>query len=127
MAKSAAFKSEALASRILARTGISLSGTNANTLRRAAVTLRTWAERECGDANGAVSRHPDGKTYWESATTGRSYPVRDLETGALNRIKEVCAATGLHFFYQTDPRGPALYVSTLPITGEDYTIGVAVY
>lgn len=63
------------------------------TLRRAQLTLRRWAEREC---NGEIERDEEtGKTFAFREYRGETrtgYTVPDLETGALRRIKETVDA-----------------------------------
>lgn len=110
----------------------------ARTLRRAQMTLHRWAEEEC---NGTIQREGeqgDGKPFrvwtgqlWSHHAkrmeyTERRTPCPDREAGALRRVAEVCAASGLHFYHQTDPRGCALFVSTEPLTDQNYsTAGIA--
>ena len=53
-------------------------------------------------------------------------PIADREAGALRRVRAVCAANGLHFYHQGDPRGCALYVAREPLDGSNYTRGFAV-
>ena len=110
-----------------------LTQDHARTLRRAQMTLHRWAEEEC---NGTIQR-PDecgGKPVrmfphahvkgWTGS--GNYYPIPDREAGALRRVAEVCAAAGLHYYNQTDPRGCALFVSTEPLTDQNYsTAGIA--
>ena len=125
-------KSRALSARLNAR-GIPAATDQADKLRRAEMTLHRWAEGECGDGNDRASwcivRDEDGKTYREMHPhNGKSYRVRirDLETGALNRVREVCESLGAHFYHQGDPRGCALYVDAEPLTDTAYTRGVAI-
>ena len=107
---------------------------DAATLRRAALTLHRWAEGECGDSNTygswCIVREPDGKTCREriSSRDGkrRMDRIPDRETGALRRVAEVCARYGLHYYHQTDPRGPALYVSREPLDKTNYTRGTGI-
>lgn len=117
----------------LERRGINASFDQANTLRRAELTLQRWTEKECGDSNNYRSWSIE-----RDETTGKpyecSYPhdsnrvskrlIPDLEKGALKRIQAVCLALNIHFYHQTDPRGCALYVSKEPLRGNDYTRGV---
>jgi hypothetical protein len=113
--------------------GISLSFDEANTLRRAQLTLHRWAELECGDGNDYASwsierDEATGKPFFcRYPHDGKMYRTRiaDREAGALKRVKAICGAHGLHFYHQTDPRGCALYVSNEPLLDHNYTRGVA--
>jgi len=85
-------------------------------LRRISMTLHRWYERECGIDGGCVERTPEGKAVWRSAMTGRTFPTRDMEKGALRRLAKIFDSTGkpqrisATYYLQTDPRGVALYV-----------------
>ena len=113
----------------LANRGINVDFDVAHTLRRAELTLHRWAELECGDGNDyaswAIERdETTGKPYlcrYPHNGPMRRYATPDREKGALKRV----AATGLHFYHQTDPRGAALYVSNVPLNDQNYsTAGV---
>ena len=113
--------------------GIDATYEQANTLRRAEKTLRTWAEQECGDssehASFSIERDEETGTPYRCVYPHDTNKVRrtrtpDLEAGALKRVKEVCATLGLHFFHQTDPRGACLYVSREMLTDSNYNRGV---
>lgn len=99
------------------------------TLRRAELTLHRWAERECGDgSNWAIERdETTGKPFNVYHGPGKPsrYAIPDREAGALRRVAAVCAAYGLHYYHQPDPRGCALYVSAKPLTDTNYSNGVA--
>ena len=103
-----------------------LTTEQARTLRRAEKTLHRWAEEEC---NGTIQREGDqgdGKPFrvwWQDILSGKIYktPTADREAGALRRVAQVCKEAGLHFYHQTDPRGCALYVSTEPLTAQNYS------
>ena len=117
-----------------------LSLEDAETLRKAELTLNRWSEKECGwstpgpyGASFALVRdecdHARGyigteKPYIEIhpnvGTKTRVYffvsgtiwqPIPDLEAGALRRVEEVCERNGLQYYHQRDPRGCSLYVS----------------
>jgi len=99
-------------------------------LRRAELTLHRWHEQECGIDNGnggtvVISRgDEDGKPY--RSIHGRlghicTYPVSDLEAGAIRRVEDVCKSLGLYYYVQTDPRGAALFVSDSPISDNNYS------
>ncbi len=116
------------------REGVEISNYEAGQLRRASLALHRWAELECGDGNDYASWGierdektgvPYMVTYPHTGDTRRRR-IPDREAGALVRVRELCAAHGLHFYHQTDPRGAALYVSRQVLTGANYTDGVAV-
>lgn len=105
------------------RYGIDLNFDDMNTLRRAALTLSSWGEMEC---NYWIDRETvPGKVYLKDEN-GRRRRISDRETGAINRIKEVCARNGIYFYHQTDPRGASLYLSITPMTSQDYSQKFAV-
>ena len=103
----------------------------ARTLRRAQMTLRRWAELECGTERGHIERleQLDGITRpvyvpdWRGRGPGGISPhvVPDREAGALRRVAKVCKDAGLHYYHQTDPRGCALYVSAEVLTSQNYS------
>lgn len=118
----------------LGQRGIGLSFDEANTLRRAQITLQRWAELECGIDGGCIQR--DEKTdipYWYNSRVRFVDPhdprawhrIPDREAGALRRVKAICEAHGLHFYHQTDPRGCALYVDREPLPDNNYSRGIA--
>ncbi len=117
----------------LAARGISASFDDANTLRRAQLTLHRWCELECGDGNDvcswSIERDEDTeipmRCVYPHKGDVRRYRIADKEKGALRRIDAICKRIGAHYFYQTDPRGCALYVSAEPIKDDNYTRGVA--
>jgi uncharacterized protein RhaS with RHS repeats len=118
----------------IARRGVSLSFEDANTLRRAQITLHGWNEAECGDSNDYASwsierdeatGKPYRVTYAHSENKARRYAVPDRETGALRRVRDICQRNGLHYWHQTDPRGCSLYVDIQPLTDCDYSRGIA--
>lgn len=117
----------------LMRAGISLD--DATVLRRIAMQLHRWHEKECGSESGGVERDEEtGRTYWYSSATGRRTPCPDLETPALKRLAKIMERyPQLGYYVQTDPRGAALYIlppGTVP-QGENvnayYSRGLAVY
>ena len=137
----------------LERLGVSVE--DAYALRRIAMTLHSWHERECG----CVERDEvTGKPYMNlvayKGEPAKRYYVPDLEKGSLKRLEKImdkydgCPIgeyfpdTGqlkfrevphLRAYVQTDPRGAALYIvkaSDVPPGGDIesyYTRGVAVY
>ena len=126
---------QALQHQIFQRCAVSLNYEDANTLRRAQLTLQRWAELECGNSNDygswAIERDDNGEgppfmvCCLHSSNEVRRTRIPDREAGALRRVKEICERNGLHFYHQTDPRGCALYVSDKPMPDFDYTRGVA--
>ena len=93
---------------------------DAETLRRAELTLAHWAERECGwntdHASVQLVRDEATNIPYHEVHMFRSNDqyrarVNDLETGALRRVAEVCKRNGLEFFHQGDPRGCSLYIA----------------
>jgi hypothetical protein len=99
-------------------TGARIDFDDAETLRRAELTLNRWATEEC---NGTIQRPwadtPDGDTgpyrpgrLWR-AEKGIFSRVPDRQAGALRRIAEVCKRNGLDFYHQGDPRGCSLYIA----------------
>jgi len=114
---------------------IGISYEQAETLRRASMTLHRWSELECGDghdyASWSIERDEQtGIPYLVTYPhTGKSYrrKVADRATGALKRITAILAPLGLHFYHQTDPRGCALHVSKEPLTDQNYSSrGIAI-
>ena len=101
------------------------------TLIRASRTLHRWFELECGDSNDyaswAIERDEEtGKPYRSVHPHNAAYPpfrvwVSDREKGARARIAKVCAALGLHYYIQGDPRGAALWISRTRIDADRYT------
>lgn len=101
----------------------------ADKLRRISMTLRSWHERECGIDGGCIERENDdgtGRAFWLSSHSGKRWPIRDMETGALRRLNAILArrnnvenaigatyqhpAGRLSAYVQGDPRGAALYI-----------------
>jgi hypothetical protein len=77
-------------------------------LIRASQTLSTWGEHEC---NGAIQQDEDtGRYYWYSRDGRKLSRAIDRESGSVKRAKAIAAKYGLEVYYQTDPRGCALYV-----------------
>jgi len=110
--------------------GIDASFEQANILRRAQLTLRGWAEAECGNSglssSWATERDEDtGKpfhcVYPHDSTKVRRTPIADREAGALDRVRGVCAALRAFYYHQTDPRGCSLHVSAERLTDQNYS------
>lgn len=118
----------------LVRAGITTG--DALALRRISMQLHRWHEKECGIDNGCIERdETTGKPLWRNAMTGKTYPVRDMETPALKRLDGIMAKyPTFRHYVQTDPRGAALYILTphnLAFIGEDsiesrYSAGICV-
>jgi len=100
--------------------GVRMASQDVRILRRAERTLRRWHERECGTKYGCIDYEEDGKPVWVSATTGESRPILDTKTRALRRVAEVCARYHLYYYVQGDPRGPALWIGTVPLDCASY-------
>ena len=126
-------KVKKLHERLLAR-GIDLNYVDVDKLRHQEMILHSWCEWECGLDNGRASYAivRDEKTqkpfveYHPYNGPSHRKKCADRETGALNRIKAICAKNNLHFYYQTDPRGCALFVSKEPLNQTNYTNGAAI-
>ena len=106
--------------------GIFLDLSDAEILRKAQMTLRTWSEALC---NGEIYREvASGFSYrviqYGMGQTAK-FRVPDREAGAIRRVRDVCTRLGLHFYHQTDPRGCALYVSREALSETDYSNGIA--
>jgi len=84
-------------------------------LRRDAMRLRRWYERCC--TNVEVN---DGKAY-EYDNFSTRWRVPNPEPGCFARISKICKKYTLYFYIQSDPRGPALYLSVNPIDNCRYT------
>lgn len=91
---------------------LGIRGADAAALVRASATLHTWGEHEC---NGAIQRdETTGRCAWYNTNTGKRIAfTSDRETGAVKRAKAIAARYGLTAYYQTDPRGCALYLVRL--------------
>lgn len=124
----------------------------AEALRRISRALRRWYELECGTHLGCIERDDaTGKPRFLSYS-GRRWPVRDMERGALRRLGRIIAARNerqplmsvvmlrdraapnvVETYIQTDPRGAALYIlrpgDVLPGSKAEscYTNGLCVY
>jgi hypothetical protein len=101
-------------------TGLGFTEPEVESLRRISNTLRRWHELECGINNGMVERDENGKPIWR-ASSGRSWPMRDYEKGALKRLETIITTRNKRFtvkdnapmlfhYIQTAPRGAALYI-----------------
>jgi hypothetical protein len=117
-------KTEMVRLRILDGCGVSVSFGDAQTLRKAAQTLRRWYAGECGDGVSVIFRNEEGKPFREFES-GLCVPIRDLESGALRRLADVCKRCGLSYKVNSDPRGASVWVNS---SGEspDYPFGVSV-
>lgn len=128
-------KSERLFALLTRLTSIGFTTREANTLRRAQLTLHGWDEAECGWDNGyasfaierdEVTGKPFRLTYPHTGKTYRT-AIPDREKGALKRIAKVVADRNtrewigsgiaidslpgtLRWYHQGDCRGCALYL-----------------
>ena len=91
------------------------------------------SELECGNGNDfqSWSIERDEETnipymcYYPHNEKNRRSRIPDREKGAIKRVANVCERNGIHFYYQSDPRGCSLYVSKEPIADRDYTKGIS--
>ncbi len=100
---------------------VGIVDSDAESLRRAALTLHRWAELECGDGNDwaswAIERDettgvPYMHRYPHSGKSSRSR-IADHEKGAQRRVESIAKRIGASVEYQGDPRGWPLML-TLP-------------
>ena len=108
------------------------------TLRRCEMTLHRWCELECGTDAGHIERDEktgkprffNARARYLTANDPRAWSiVPDRETGALKRVRVICERYGIDWYYQTDPRGCALYIAPRDagMNNMNYsTVGVAV-
>ena len=107
--------------------GIDLSQADAQALRRAEMTLRRWALRECGDGSGThIERNGTTGIPYEVADRSPWFQrINDNESAALQRVSALCERLGIYYHHQQDPRGPALFIAAEPMTDSDYSsVGV---
>ena len=111
---------------------IPASWDDANTLRRAQITLSRWSEQVCGGGNDyfswSIERDEHGLPYrcvYHRNGEMRRSLIADKEAAALRRVARICKALGCHFHHQTNPRWCALYVCKEPMSASDYSRGVA--
>ena len=107
------------------------SAAQAEVLRKISQTLTRWCEAEC---NGEIERSDSGRAERvHYSPTGERWAcaLPDRESGALRRLRIILAGTNWTYFYQTDPRGCALYL--IPVTETENiesrysSVGIAVY
>lgn len=96
--------------------GIGFSYNEAVSLRRVAMALSRWSEREC---NGEIERdETTGKPYAcyeHRGLDGKWFrsrsPIADKESAAANRLGAIMAGhPELWAYQQGDPRGASLYI-----------------
>lgn len=108
---------------------------DARALRRIAMTLHSWHEKECGTNHGCIERDEETSTpYWVSSMVMRRTRIADRESGAHRRLAAIMARyPTLVSYVQGDPRGAALYIlrtRDVPDGGNVeayYTRGLAVH
>ena len=107
------------------------SAAQAEALRRISQALTRWCEAEC---NGEIERSDSGRAervYYTRTGERLAYAIPDRESGALRRLRAILAGTDWTYFYQTDPRGCALYLIPMSETGNVESryssVGIAVY
>ena len=90
-------------------------GMDPNDYRRLAMIshqLHLWCVQE---SDGDIERCEEpGKVFRyygrnQPDTPIRRFPARDMETGAIKRAQAICERNGGRFYYQSDPRGCAVY------------------
>ena len=88
------------------------TGAEHDALRRIAMTLHSWSERECGNDYGCIERdEATGRPFWRYSDGRKGHAVRDMEKGALARLSKIQAAhPGYSLYVQGDPRGGTLYL-----------------
>lgn len=92
-----------------------------NLLRRQAITLRNLYECQC---NGCIR----DRLAWESwaeydrARESQMEWIDNRVIKVLRTIDKKCAKLNLHYHIQTDPRGPALYISRSEISPDNYHV-----
>lgn len=114
---------------------IGIAFSDAEALRRIAMTLHRWHEMECGTDSGCIERDEStGKAYWLNSYSMRRSPIADREAGAKKRLAAIMARyPKLTAYIQGDPRGAALYIlrpGDVPESADVdsyYSRGVAVY
>ena len=118
----------------LSKRGIELSFNDVNTLRRAQITLQRWYEQERGDSDDyaayAIERDPETEIPYRCVYPHREKGCRrtriaDKEAGAKRRVDAIVKREGLFAFYQTDPRGCALYISAQQFDNFGNSYGIA--
>ena len=106
-------------------------------LRRIAMTLSRWCEREC---NGEIERDEATQKpfYVIQSIQNKRYATADKEAGALKRLKKIIDIRNARekdevvHYYQGDPRGCSLYILRKADIRKDeridsiYTRGIAV-
>jgi endo-alpha-1,4-polygalactosaminidase (GH114 family) len=123
---------------------VGVDSVTADKLRRIEMTLRRWAELECGTGEGqttySIERDEDtGKPFYRIQYPTRDgyhdscYPYPDKEKGALKRLVTIMATLpDLVPYHQSDPRGCALWLVPKDKLADSasidsvYTRGVAV-
>ena len=101
-------------------TRFGLRGQDVEALLRAGHTLQRWYEAECGaDRPGgsvAIERDPETERpfsvfYPHTSNTVTRTAIPDREAAAKRQVERVLASyPGVRPFYQSDPRGAALYL-----------------
>ena len=107
------------------------SPAQADALRKISQTLTRWCEAEC---NGEIERSASWRAervHYSPTGERRAYAIPDRENGALRRLRVILAGTDWTYYYQTNPRGCAVYLIPVAETGNIESryssIGIAVY
>ena len=104
------------------------------TMRKASRQLSRWCEAEC---NGEIQRDEETDLPFRYYGEEMQYRTscRDMERAAKNRLNSIISAhPGFDWYYQTDPRGCAVYLyrhdDVVPGTSVDCSyssIGIAIW
>ena len=96
--------------------GIELDVVQCDVLRRASNTLQRCALRECNEGASAANNEAEQRAFRRALEVCQNHRVRTLGG---------TVSVPLHAYYQTDPRGPALWVAPFPLNDSNYVDGVA--
>jgi hypothetical protein len=97
---------------LLCRFGLCLDDGDAVTLRRAGMTLQAIYEQDRRSPRVAIVRGDDGAVYMERVRDGARCRIFDTEEEALQHVKRICDANGMHYAVDRDLRSrTALYVA----------------
>jgi hypothetical protein len=91
---------------------LGLSEAEAETLRRASMTLSRWGEMECNhDVQRDEATNKVTIRYCRNdGNMSKPQRIADRETPAIKRCEAIAKARGLVFYHQGDPRGAQVYI-----------------